>query len=100
MLNQKIAMTYQENKECLKEIENVNSQLLLEEQKTIKVIDKCDNNSMDYMERKYAKEFKALSEKITYYKDVFQVDIDADKGLFRVYAFIFLKRKFFNFFFC
>jgi len=42
------------------------------------IFDKCDNNVIDDLEKESTKELMALNEKINYYKDVFQIDIEAD----------------------
>ena len=81
MLNQKIAMTNQENNECLKKIDNCDIQLITEDLENTNVIGKSENAVIEDIEKEYTRELTALSEKINYYKDVFQIDIEADKGL-------------------
>lgn len=80
MLNQKVQMTYNENSEILKQIHEVESQILVEELRLSSIDDGEENFILDDLEKEYAKELLALIEKINNYKEVFQIDIQTNKG--------------------
>jgi len=80
MLNQKIAMTHKENADVLKKISEVDSSTVIEELKQASFNDESENFILDDLEREYAKELAALTEKINNYKEVFQIDIQSNKG--------------------
>jgi len=83
MLNQKIAMTHKENADVLKKISEVDSLTVIEELKQASLNDESENFILDDLEREYAKELAALTEKINNYKEVFQIDIQSNKGKYR-----------------
>lgn len=80
MLNQKIQMTCNENSEILKQIHDVESQILVEELRLSSIDDGEENFILDDLEKEYAKELLALMDKINNYKEVFQIDIQTNKG--------------------
>jgi hypothetical protein len=85
MLNQKVSMTYIENNEVLKQIAELDSQILAEELKNSSIDDGEENLILDDLEKEYAKELLALMEKINNYKEVFQIDIQSNKGSFKLF---------------
>ena len=85
MLNQKVSMTYIENNEVLKQIAELDSQILAEELKNSSIDDGEENLILDDLEKEYAKELLALMEKINNYKEVFQIDIQSNKGYFKLF---------------
>jgi hypothetical protein len=80
MLNQKIAMTHKENADVLRKISEVDSLTVIEELKQASLNDESENFILDDLEREYAKELAALTEKINNYREVFQIDIQSNKG--------------------
>ena len=78
-------MTYIENNEVLKQIAELDSQILAEELKNSSIDDGEENLILDDLEKEYAKELLALMEKINNYKEVFQIDIQSNKGYFKLF---------------
>ncbi len=78
-------MTYIENNEVLKQIAELDSQILAEELKNSSIDDGEENLILDDLEKEYAKELLALMEKINNYKEVFQIDIQSNKGSFKLF---------------
>lgn len=73
-------MTHKENSEILKKMEEIESMIVVAEFSQASINDDSENLVLDDLEKEYAKELAVLSEKINNYKDVFFIDIQANKG--------------------
>ena len=80
MLNQKVSLTNKENNDCKDQIQELDTEIQVEELSRISVHDETGNLENDDLEKGYAKALLVLSEKVNHYKEVFQIDIQTDKG--------------------
>ncbi len=97
MLNQKISMTHKESAEVLKKINEIDSLTVIEELKQESFNDVYENFILDDLEKEYTKELTALSEKINGYKEVFQIEIQSNKGVLPFLSFFFCLLSPYNF---
>ena len=79
-MNQNIGLTVSENRQILDKI-NETDLLILDEKLRKNNLNEEADFYVKNLDKEYSNEFKDLNEKLDYYKDTYQIDIEVSKGL-------------------
>ena len=79
-MNQNIGVTVNENRQILDKINEIDLLILDEKLRKNNLNEEADFYVKN-LDKEYSNEFKDLNEKLDYYKDTYQIDIEVSKGL-------------------